>query len=84
MVEEGTTQVITGAVKLIYNLGHYITDNLEIRRVHAALLQLVEVTIPRNSKLNNSSVTAHCRFICNCRQFKANRQYTTLIIQDLD
>jgi hypothetical protein len=63
------------------------TENLEIRNVHIALLQLPEDITQRFSKLNKKlvRVIAYCRrFINNCRHPKANRHPTTLSTQDLD
>jgi hypothetical protein len=62
------------------------TENLEIRKVHIALLQPPEDITQRFSKLNTFiRVIAYCRrFINNCRHPKANRQATTLSAQDLD
>jgi hypothetical protein len=62
------------------------TENLEIRKVHVALLQPPEDIKQRFSKLNRLiRVIAYCRrFINNCRHPKTNRQTTTLTTQDLD
>jgi len=62
------------------------TDNLEIRNVHTACLQISEDITQRFSKLNRLiRVIAYCkRFISNCRHPKANRQSTILSTQDLD
>jgi hypothetical protein len=63
-----------------------LTDNLEIRNVHVALIHAEEEITQKFSKLNRLIwVIAYCRrFINNCRQHKANRQTTTLTTQDLD
>jgi hypothetical protein len=62
------------------------TDNLEIRKVHAALIQRSEDITQKYSKLNKViRVVAYCRtFINNFRHPKAIRQPTTLPTQDLD
>jgi hypothetical protein len=62
------------------------TENLEIRKVHVALLRPPEDLTERFSKLNKLiRVIAYCRrFINNCRHPKANRRTTTLSTQDLD
>ena len=61
------------------------TDNLEIKHVHVAVLQSGDIT-QRFSKLNKLiRVVAYCkRFISNCKNSKANRQFATLSTQELD
>jgi hypothetical protein len=61
------------------------TENLEIRNVHVALLQLPEDITQRFSKsIKLNRVIEYCRRVINCRHPKANRQTTTLSTQDLD
>jgi hypothetical protein len=62
------------------------TENLEIRKVHVALLQPPEDITQRFSKLNRLiRVIAYCRRLINkCRHPKADRQTTTLSTRDLD
>jgi cysteinyl-tRNA synthetase len=74
-MEEGTTQVITGAIKLAYNRGHYYRQPRNQKFTCWSSTPL-EDTTQGFSKLE--------QLINNCRHPVANRQPTTLTTQDLD